>query len=79
MDGFKVAELLKERQPEEFRVLCETPVEWQDEGVESGGTVTFKKVRAHPTLQRDFDGRYDEYTMTFFFAPDQYWQPQHFT
>ena len=55
-DGHRIAEILRREHPEDFRLLCETPLEWQDEGVEADG-MRFWKVNRYPTFQHDFQGR----------------------
>ncbi len=51
-----IAEILREEHPEEFKLLCETPVEWQDEGVEED-EFSFRKLSHLPTFQTDPTGQ----------------------
>ncbi|XP_050743424.1 gamma-butyrobetaine dioxygenase isoform X2 [Drosophila biarmipes] len=48
-DAFYVAELMRERYPEQFRVLCHTPVDWADIGSE--GDLQFHNIWRAPVIK----------------------------
>ncbi|XP_017051035.1 gamma-butyrobetaine dioxygenase [Drosophila ficusphila] len=54
-DAFFVAELMRERYPEQFRVLCQTPVDWADIG--SDGDLKFHNIWRAPVINLDAEGR----------------------
>eukprot|EP00099_Drosophila_melanogaster_P019551 NP_610868.1 uncharacterized protein Dmel_CG10814 [Drosophila melanogaster] len=54
-DAFYVAEVMRERYPEQFRVLCQTPVDWADIG--SDGDLQFHNIWRAPVINLDAEGR----------------------
>jgi len=48
-DAFYVAEVMRERYPEQFRVLCQTPVDWADIG--SDGDLQFHNIWRAPVIK----------------------------
>ncbi|KAH8407433.1 hypothetical protein KR222_001183, partial [Zaprionus bogoriensis] len=55
-DGFHVADLLRERHPQAFQVLAETPVDWADIGSER--ELSFHNIWRAPVINLDPAGRY---------------------
>ncbi|KAH8402458.1 hypothetical protein KR009_012043 [Drosophila setifemur] len=55
-DAFYVADLLRERHPEQFRVLTQTPVDWADIGRD--GDLQFHNIWRAPVINLDAEGRY---------------------
>ncbi|XP_033153306.1 gamma-butyrobetaine dioxygenase [Drosophila mauritiana] len=54
-DAFYVAEVMRERYPEQFRALCQTPVDWADIG--SDGDLQFHNIWRAPVINLDAEGR----------------------
>ncbi|XP_062130914.1 gamma-butyrobetaine dioxygenase [Drosophila sulfurigaster albostrigata] len=55
-DAFHVADLLRQRHPRAFQVLCETPVDWADIG--SDKELSFHNIWREPVINLDANGRY---------------------
>ncbi|XP_005182425.1 gamma-butyrobetaine dioxygenase [Musca domestica] len=55
-DGFNIANQLKEKQPEYFKILSETLVDWSDIGQDAG--VSFHNMWRAPVINLDRDGQY---------------------
>ncbi|XP_030387176.1 gamma-butyrobetaine dioxygenase [Scaptodrosophila lebanonensis] len=55
-DAFYVADLLREKHPEEFEVLSRTRVDWADIGMDNG--VSFHNIWRAPVINLDADGNY---------------------
>jgi hypothetical protein len=49
-DGYYVANLIREHHPEEWKVLTEVPIDFQDIGVEEHSDSEFYKVHSTPTF-----------------------------
>ncbi|KAH8340002.1 hypothetical protein KR067_005701 [Drosophila pandora] len=54
-DAFYVADILRERYPEQFRVLSQTPVDWADIGRD--GDLQFHNILRAPVINLDAEGR----------------------
>ncbi|EDW90625.1 gamma-butyrobetaine dioxygenase [Drosophila yakuba] len=54
-DAFYVVEVMRERYSEQFRVLCQTPVDWADIG--SDGDLHFHNIWRAPVINLDAEGR----------------------
>ncbi|BFG05304.1 gamma-butyrobetaine dioxygenase [Drosophila madeirensis] len=55
-DAYHVADLMRERYPAQFRVLCQTPVDWADIGRD--GELEFHNIWRAPVINLDAEGRY---------------------
>ncbi|KAH8245818.1 hypothetical protein KR038_000061 [Drosophila bunnanda] len=55
-DAFYVADIMRDRHPEQFRVLCQTPVDWADKGHD--GDLHFHNIWRAPVINLDSEGRY---------------------
>ncbi|XP_017145578.1 gamma-butyrobetaine dioxygenase [Drosophila miranda] len=55
-DAYHVADLMRERYPEQFRVLCQTSVDWADIGRD--GELEFHNIWRAPVINLDAEGRY---------------------
>ncbi|XP_022228597.2 gamma-butyrobetaine dioxygenase [Drosophila obscura] len=54
-DAYHVADLMRERYPEQFRVLTQTPVDWADIGRD--GELEFHNIWRAPVINLDAEGR----------------------